>query len=145
MTVEHIGRSTRTAQHFDGVTQRFRFRTAAKSSSSSSSFVGLLPPFVSGFDSDGDGRDRGRSYGWLRSGICISGGRPSSLSPSLEESMLVLEVMTKMGSAPSRHLDQSDEWAQPMPILQGVRDFIYEYLDRFETGMDDINYRLKEK
>ena len=51
-------------------------------------------------------------------------------SPSLEESMLVLEVMTKMGSAPSRHLDQSgrqtDEWAQPMPILQGVRDFIYE-------------------
>ena len=29
-------------------------------------------------------------------------------SPSLEESMLVLEVMTKMGSAPSRHLDQSD-------------------------------------
>ena len=67
MTVEHIGRSTRTAQHFDGVTQRFRFRTAAKSSSSSSSsFVGLLPPFVSGFDSDGDGRDRGRSYGWLR-------------------------------------------------------------------------------
>ena len=64
--------------------------------------------------------------------------------------MLVLEVMTKMGSAPSRHLDQSDiqtddEWAQPMPILQGVRDFIYEYLDRFETGMDDLNYRLKEK
>ena len=79
MTVEHIGRSTPTAQHFDGVTQRFRFRTAAKSSSSSS-FVGLLPPFVSGFDSDGDGRDRGRSYGWLRSGICISGGRPSSLA-----------------------------------------------------------------
>ena len=38
-----------------------------------------------------------------------------------------------------------DEWAQPMPILHGVRDFIYEYLDIFETAMDDINYRLKEK